>query len=147
MENEIAKVEQNLEKIQNSEEPKSLDLVEQSVSDFVQDSFKDLRSDFRFEQAIQEEVKQRLGTLNNAELITALSNTSSSLNEKLARVLSPTFSVITSKQQAEIAASKSQVNNIQVNNLGNLDIPSEVLQGLDTLSKIFGGQKSRNVAD
>jgi hypothetical protein len=82
--------------------------VEKSLAQFARDSFEIVRNDYDFHQKIQGEVTKRLDKFTENQLIALLSNDSVNLNDRVSKVMAPTFGLITSKQQSEIAARSTQ---------------------------------------
>src|SRR5574344_110682 len=110
--------------------------VENSLSQFVQDSFDVTRKDFEFNQSIQDEILSRLPEFKNAELIALLTNNKVNDNDRINKILAPTFQLMTAKQQAEIAALSAQKND-KIDDLKsanmreiNEDTDQKVLQGM-----------------
>lgn len=129
--------------------------VEDSLSVFVRDAFEATRSDFDFDTALQNEILSRLPSMNNSELLALFSTHNVNLNDKMSKVLAPTFGVITSRQQAEIATSKmatasgqdGKINVTQNIQNVNKEVDPEVLQGLTQLGNLLNALNINNKED
>lgn len=122
--------------------------VENSLSQFVQDSFDVTRKDFEFNQSIQDEILSRLPEFKNAELIALLTNNKVNDNDRINKILAPTFQLMTAKQQAEIAALSAQKND-KIDDLKsanmreiNEDTDQKVLQGMTMLKNLIDAVQS-----
>lgn len=119
--------------------------VENALSKFVQDAMDITREDFTFNKALQDEILSRLKNLSDNQITTLFSNTNVNLNDKISKVLGPTFQLMTSKQQAEMA--KAQVEQkalstgvvVTGNDMRqvNANTSSEVLQGVTALNNLL----------
>ena len=120
--------------------------VENSLSKFFNDAITTSIKDFEFNNKIQEEIAARLPTFNNAELITLLTNNKTGDNDRLTKILGPSFQLMTAKQQAEIAAlAQANKNGGDVtinNNISsakelNATATKDVLKGLQQLHNML----------
>jgi hypothetical protein len=92
---------------------------------------------------LQAELAARLPSMTNSELITLHSNSNVNNNDRVSKMLGPSFGMITTKQQAEIAAAKSQESQVVINTgmqtmaALNNDASKDVLQGMAALSNLL----------
>lgn len=134
-----------LSSVENSRIKSPITSVEESLAQFVRDTFEVTKKDFEFNQSLQEELCRRLPEMSNSELITLHSNSNVNNNDKVSKIINPTFGMITTKQQAEITAAKQQEReaNVVVNTgmqtmaALNNDASKDVLQGMYALTNIL----------
>lgn len=136
---------ENLPSVENSRIKSPITSVEESLAQFVRDTFEVTKKDFEFNQSLQEELCRRLPEMSNSELITLHSNSNVNNNDKVSKIINPTFGMITTKQQAEITAAKQQEReaNVVVNTgmqtmaALNNTASKEVLQGMAALTNML----------
>lgn len=142
MDKNLSNVPDDVKKAEISSPIKS---VENSLSQFVKDSFDVTRKDFEFNEQIQKEILTRLPQLKNTELIALLTNNKVNDNDKLSKLLAPTFQLMTAKQNAEIQAAADAMKNNPAQNAGtstnmrsvNESTSKDVLQGMSQLKNIL----------
>lgn len=135
---EVAVAENALQKVESTmktPEEKPTDLVERSVADLVKASVESLKEDFAHQQKIHKEMESKMSELDAPTLMTHDQNTSMAINDKLNRLLTPTFQMIASRQENEMkvkaaAAAGSQAPGLSMQSIQNLNIPPAVLQSL-----------------
>ena len=137
--------------------------VEESLSKFTNDTFDIIRDEYSFQKDIESEIQNRLhleekdGGFSANQLIALHTNNSVNLNDRVSKVLGPTFQLMTSKQQAEIAAEASQKANPSTTiNIGaagqdqmrslNQDTPQQVLQGINAMAHLLNVLKTKQNA-
>jgi hypothetical protein len=134
---------ETLPAVENSKIISPIASVEESLAQFVKDSFEVTKKDYEFNQKLQAELAARLPSMTNSELITLHSNSNVNNNDRVSKMLGPSFSMITTKQQAEIAAAKSQESQVVINTgmqtmaALNNDASKDVLQGMAALSNLL----------
>lgn len=160
MDNEIQVLEK-MEKNLTETSPEVLDItrqhhpiqeVENSLSKFTRDAFDYIREECNFQSEIENEIRRRLpldekeGGFTANQMIALLTNNTVNLNDRISKVLAPTFQLMTAKQQAEIAKMNDmKASSITINNgVGseemrklNADSTQEVLQGLTNLNHLL----------
>ena len=101
-----------------------------------------------FNKKIQEELLSRLPNLSENQLLSLFTNSNVNTNDKISKLLGPTFGTLQSRQQAEIAAQakKEQMQQAAVNvninqenpmKIANDTAPKEALRGLNTLFQLM----------
>lgn len=145
--------------------------VEESLSAFTKHTFDIIKEEYNFQKEIETEISQRLqldandGGFTSNQLIALHTNNSVNLNDRISKVLGPTFQLMTSKQQAEIqanATAKAAADKASVNiNMGgtpgsneymksvNEKASQQTLQGLTQLYNLLGGidiKQKENIA-
>lgn len=146
--------------------------VEESLSAFTKHTFDIIKEEYNFQKEIETEISQRLqldtndGGFTSNQLIALHTNNSVNLNDRISKVLGPTFQLMTSKQQAEIqanATAKAAAEKASVNiNMGgstpgsneymksvNEKASQQTLQGLTQLYNLLGGidiKQKENIA-
>jgi hypothetical protein len=115
--------------------------IETSLSDFLQHSFQIVNDNDSFQKAIQAEVLSRLSRLNDGQLLALLTNSQTNLNDLASKLIAPTMTLATAKQQAELAARRdSQANptysQTNIHEL-NASTPQSVLVGLKSLTDLL----------
>lgn len=149
-----------------------LESVERDLAKFTQDNFSLLMSQSDWVKEIQNEIRGRFGLsekdggLSANQLIALLTNESVNLNDRVSKLLGPTFQLMTARQQAEYAAKSAEMKNpnITINN-GSCGDPAtirnatkdldkdhaqQVLQGMTTLanlSNLLSGLDKKTKAD
>lgn len=130
----------DVEAAKNKDSP--LEAVEQDLAKFTQDNFSLLMTQSSWVQEIQAELRSRFGLsekdggLSANQLIALLTNESVNLNDRIAKLLMPTFQLMTARQQAETAAKQAEMKNpnITINN-GGYGSPSELKNATSNLDK------------
>lgn len=127
-----------------NEEYSPIDEVESSLSKFVTDLFEVVKKENSLNDSLQEELVSRLSQMSIPELITLHQNTVSLQNDKISKILSPTFGIISAKQQAKIAAANKQQSTVNImNNLSSIgknfamSAPAEAVQGITILNRLL----------
>jgi hypothetical protein len=117
--------------------------VEDGLAKFARDSFEIVRDDYLFHRDLQDEVRKRLDRFTESQLIALLSNDSVSLNDRVSKVMAPSMSLITTKQQAEIAA-KAQIEKVTGDSANpstmralNEQVTADVLNGAKALTDVL----------
>ncbi len=134
--NKVAKTENPEAKTEKS----PIGEVENALSLFVRDAMDVTRVDFQFNSALQEELLKRLPGMSDNQIAALFSNTNVNLNDKISKVLGPTFQLMTSKQQAEMAKAQAEQKAQSVVVTGNdmrqvnSTAPAEALQGMTSLN-------------
>lgn len=110
---------------------KPTEVVEKRLSDFVADAFNATNKDFAFQEKLKDELLRRVSSMTDAQIIALYSNNSVNLNDRVSKVIAPTFGMIQTKQQAEIAAAKqTAAQQIIVNpGQGGIANPTQSLEG------------------
>lgn len=102
--------------------------VENSLGSFTRHTFEIINDEYDFQKSIEAEIQARLqleakdGGFTSKELIALHTNNSVNLNDRISKVLGPTFTLMTEEVKAEIAAraAKEQQQQAQVNvNIGS----------------------------
>lgn len=84
--------------------------VENSLGSFTKHTFEIIKDEYDFQKCIEAEIQARLqleakdGGFTAKELIALHTNNSVNLNDRISKVLGPTFSLMTEEVKAEIAA-------------------------------------------
>ena len=84
--------------------------VEKSLGDFTKHTFEIINKEYKFQETIEAEIAARLqldakdGGFTAKELIALHTNNSVNLNDRVSKVLGPTFTLMTEEVKAEIAA-------------------------------------------
>ena len=113
--------------------------VENSLGSFTQHTFEIIKDEYDFQKSIEAEIQARLqleakdGGFTAKELIALHTNNSVNLNDRISKVLGPTFTLMTEEVKAEIAArtAAEKQQQAQVNiNLGNNASPDQ-MRGLN----------------
>lgn len=125
------------------------DVVEQKLSDFVTDAFKATNKDLAFNEKLKDEITARLPKLTDNQIIALFSNTNVNINDKISKLIGPTFQLMTATKNAEIvenakvkqaAANQVIVNtgSTQPNDIGNnKEDTRDVIQGFNILSNLL----------
>jgi hypothetical protein len=133
------------EDVKEAEISSPIKSVENSLSQFVKDSFDVTRKDFEFNEAIQAEIMARLPEMKNTELIALLTNNKVNDNDRVSKILAPTFQLMTAKQNAEIQAAADAAKNGTTEDANkslnmrsiNESTPKDVLQGMSQLRNLL----------
>jgi hypothetical protein len=136
--------------VEELKEKTPIQQVEESLVDFSKNTFKIVENDYIFAQQIQNEVLTRLPKFTENQLIALFSNSQVNLNDRISKVMAPTFGLITSKQQAEIAAKNSisltagdaNGGNIGIRQL-NASVVQDVLVGLQSFSNMLSSLQQK----
>lgn len=136
------------------------EVVEKKLSDFVTDAFKATDRDFAFNEQLKTELSRRMPNMTDNQFIALFSTYNVNLNDRVSKIIAPTFGMMQTKQQAEIAAQKQAAQNqIVINpsqsNVGNSisssiegkpDEVKDIMIGGNVLSQLFTaiGQSQRN---
>lgn len=123
-------LECNTENVQNAIIESPTEVVEKKLSDFISDAFNATNKDFAFQEKIKDELTKRLASMTDNQLINLLSNNFVNLNDRVSKVISPTFGMMQTKQQAEIAAAKAQASQQIIVNPGQSNV-GNVAQNID----------------
>lgn len=148
--------------------------VEEAVANYVSTATEVYMTNNQFSDAIRADILRRLPSLSNEQVLGLFGTDRVTGTDQMAKLLGPTFQLMTARQQAEIAekgrreaaAEKMAATGVQVNigNVGNgLDSAraanesldknqaQEVLQGLTVISQLIEAQKKadtkKNVVD
>lgn len=87
--------------------------VEESLGSFTKHTFEIIKDEYSFQKSIESEIQARLqldpkdGGFTSKELIALHTNNSVNLNDRVAKVLGPTFQLMTEEVRAEINARTS----------------------------------------
>ena len=140
--NELLK--SDTENVKNAIIESPTEVVERRLSDFVADAFNATNKDFAFQERLKDELLKRVGSLTDAQLINLFSNNFVNLNDRVSKVIAPTFGMMQTKQQAEIAAAKQMASQqVIVNPQGGNNVvanPAQALSGdAKEISDIING--------
>lgn len=134
--------------------------VESSLASFTKHTFNIISEEYEFQKEIEKEIMSRLnlpekeGGFSSKELIALHTNNFVNLNDRVSKVLGPTFQLMTSEVNADIAARASlEKQQAQVNiNLGTENIKKinetcgdskeesqAILQGIFQLQNLLKG--------
>ncbi len=137
-----------------------MEIVEQNVSDFLEKAIAVTVASSKLSQALEKSFIDDLeaGTMKTDEKIALFNIERSSSNDRLFKLLSPTFGVITAKQQAEIqaqskkaAAAQTAVQvNVQAGNSADALVasktPANVEAGLNALFQMAAARAAEKAA-
>lgn len=156
--NEMLKTD--TEAVQAARVDTATEAVEKSLSSFVRDAFASTKSDFEFKEQLNMEFLRRLPNLTDNQFIAGYSNFNTILNDRVSKIIAPTFGMMQTKQTAEIAAAKQQAQNqIIVAPQGgqggslNAQIDGEagdvaaILQGADVMSKLISAMGDLQITE
>lgn len=159
--NELAKTNsKNVQQARMNEAP--VRDVESSLASFTKHTFNIISEEYDFQKDIEKEIRARLqlseknGGFSSKELIALHTNNFVNLNDRVSKVLGPTFQLMTSEINADIAArtqmekqQQAQVNiSIGQNaesaknlneNCGAKDEAQAILQGMFQLQNLLQG--------
>ena len=113
--------------------------VEKSLGDFTKHTFEIINKEYQFQETIEAEIEARLqldakdGGFTAKELIALHTNNSVNLNDRVSKVLGPTFTLMTEEVKAEIAArtAEKQQQQAQVNIAIGGNTSPEQMKGLN----------------
>lgn len=136
--------------------------VEESLGSFTKHTFEIVKDEYEFQKSIESEIQARLqldpkdGGFTSKELIALHTNNSVNLNDRISKILGPTFTLMTEEVRAEINARTSlekqqaavninlgsaSPDNMRIANEtcgnGNKDDTQAILQGLNQLFNII----------
>lgn len=131
MENMNELLKQDTQNVVEARIEKPTELVEKKLSDFVTDAFNATNKDFAFQEQLKTELLKRVGTMTDNQIIALYSNNSVNLNDRVSKVLGPTFGMIQSKQRAEIDASAKMAQNQIIVNPQQTNVSSKINGSLD----------------
>lgn len=145
--------------------------VESSLASFTKHTFNIISEEYDFQKKIEDEIKARLqlseknGGFSSKELIALHTNNFVNLNDRVSKVLGPTFQLMTSEVNADIAArasiEKQQQAQVNINlgtdaaqgknlneNCGSSKEESQaILQGIFQLQNLLQGMGIQTVAE
>lgn len=121
--------------------------VEKSLGDFTKHTFEIINKEYQFQETIEAEIAARLqldakdGGFTAKELIALHTNNSVNLNDRVSKVLGPTFTLMTEEVKAEIAArtAEKQQQQAQVNIAIGGNTSPEQMKGLN--ETVGGGNR------
>ena len=146
---------EDTENVQNARIDSPSEAVERKLSDFVTDAFKATNRDFAFNEQMKAEMIRRMPHLTDNQFIAAFSNYNVNLNDRISKLTVPAFTMIQTRQNAEIQAAKLLAQNPLANistgsgdtigsdlDGGNPDDIKGILQGADVFSKLLAAMGS-----
>lgn len=110
--------------------------VETSLASFTKHTFNIISDEYTFQKKIEQEIEARLqlseknGGFSSKELIALHTNNFVNLNDRVSKVLGPTFQLMTSEINADIAA-RAQIEKQQAQVNINLGTSSEQAKNLN----------------
>ena len=123
-----------------------LEDVERSLSDFTRDSFDLIRNDFQFREELKEEFRKRLqldinqGGISSRDFLGFFNSESVNMNDRISKVLGPTFQLMTAEQQAiqmtKQAELKANSTNIQINNANQGQATQDKMKALNASEQV-----------
>lgn len=123
-----------------------LEDVERSLSDFTRDSFDLIRNDFQFREELKEEFRKRLqldvnqGGISSRDFLGFFNSESVNMNDRISKVLGPTFQLMTAEQQAiqmtKQAELKANSTNIQINNANQGQAAQDKMKALNASEQV-----------
>lgn len=123
-----------------------LEDVERSLSDFTRDSFDLIRNDFQFREELKEEFRKRLqldinqGGISSRDFLGFFNSESVNMNDRISKVLGPTFQLMTAEQQAiqmtKQAELKANSTNIQINNANQSQATQDKMKALNASEQV-----------
>ncbi len=108
--NQLAQAQPSQAVAQAKLNPSPVRDVEDSLGSFTKHTFEIIKDEYDFQKCIEAEIQARLqleakdGGFTAKELIALHTNNSVNLNDRISKVLGPTFSLMTEEVKAEIAA-------------------------------------------
>jgi hypothetical protein len=126
--------QQVIENVDNAVIVKPVEAVEQKLADFVADAFKATNKDLAFNESLKSEILKRLPKMSDNQIIALFSNNAVNTNDRISKIIAPTFGLMTAEQQALLAMlQKQQTQNQTVVNVGNQQdsLQPGVLDGMD----------------
>lgn len=145
--------------------------VESSLASFTKHTFNIISEEYDFQKKIEDEIKARLqlseknGGFSSKELIALHTNNFVNLNDRVSKVLGPTFQLMTSEVNADIAARASiekqqqaqvninlgtdsaQAKNLNENCGASKEESQAILQGIFQLQNLLQGMGIQTVAE
>jgi hypothetical protein len=111
--------QQVVDKVDEAVIVKPVEAVEQKLADFVADAFKATNKDLAFNESLKSEILKRLPKMTDNQIIALFSNNAVNTNDRISKIIAPTFGLMTAEQQALLAAlQKQQSQNQTVVNVG-----------------------------
>lgn len=143
-----------IDKTENKENESPIGMVEKTVADFLNKAIEATLSSNRLATALEDSLINDLPEMKPNEKIALINIERSSMNDRIFKLLSPSFGLLTAKQQAEIQAKAKQESQnaaVQVNiGQGNTQdsivaskTPAEVETGLYTLFQLIASKASQ----
>ena len=126
--------QQVMEDVDNAVIVKPVEAVEQKLADFVADAFKATNKDLAFNESLKSEILKRLPKMSDNQIIALFSNNAVNTNDRISKIIAPTFGLMTAEQQALLAMlQKQQTQNQTVVNVGSNqgEIQPGMFDGLD----------------
>ena len=112
--------QQVVENVDNAVIVKPVEAVEQKLADFVADAFKATNKDLAFNESLKSEILKRLPKMSDNQIIALFSNNAVNTNDRISKIIAPTFGLMTAEQQALLAMlQKQQSQNQTVVNVGS----------------------------
>lgn len=145
--------------------------VESSLASFTKHTFNIISEEYDFQKKIEDEIAARLqlseknGGFSSKELIALHTNNFVNLNDRVSKVLGPTFQLMTSEVNADIAARASiekqqqaqvninlgtdsaQAKNLNENCGASKEESQAILQGIFQLQNLLQGMGVQTVAE
>lgn len=141
---DIVLSEQQIHEI--AEKSKPINLMEDSLVDFVKDTFQMAKEEDEYQKKIKDAIINALPDMKPAELIALVTSAATNKNDMISKLISPMMQLLTAKQQHEIAQlQKEQSPQYQQTNIAALNngISSDILSGmraLEVLATALGKQ-------
>lgn len=140
-----------IDKTESKENESPIGMVEKSVADFLNKAIEATMASNRLAVALEDSLIEDLPEMKPNEKIALMNIERSSMNDRLFKLLSPSFGLLTAKQQAEIQAKAKQESQnaaVQVNiGQGNSQdsivaskTPADVENGLNTLFQLIAAR-------
>lgn len=123
-----------MEDVDNAVIVKPVEAVEQKLADFVADAFKATNKDLAFNESLKSEILKRLPKMSDNQIIALFSNNAVNTNDRISKIIAPTFGLMTAEQQALLAMlQKQQTQNQTVVNVGSQQesLQPGALDGMD----------------
>lgn len=143
---ELELATQALVTIENAEAlpvPTPLEEVESSLSDFVKQAFGVALSSTALQSALEKDFIENLSEMKTDEKIALFNIERTTANDRLFKLLSPTFGLMTSKQHAEIqAANKREAAAAVQVNVGTGPSPKDAKVANETDPAVISGLNS-----
>lgn len=132
--------------------------LSRSLANFTKDSFALIKQDFSFREELKDEFRKRIqldpkdGGITSRDFLGFFNSESVNMNDRLSKVLGPTFQLMTSEQQAVYAAKQAELKaagtNIQINTGAanqaqmrsineSAEVDQKTLQGLTQLNNMI----------
>lgn len=119
--------------------------VEKSLGSFTRHTFDIIKEEYDFQRCIEEDIKKRLqldpkeGGFTAKEVIALLTNNSVNLNDRISKVLGPTFQLMTEEVKAEINARNNLEREKQAQ--VNIAIGGNAPEDIKRLNETVGSNK------